>query len=372
MDDAGEILNGIRAWVEHESFTADADDVTRLIQAAGAQFHEAGAQVEQLPGRDGYGDHMRAVSAWGDSQTPGVLVLCHLDTVHPKGTLASDLPFRIDGDKAFGPGIYDMKGGAYLAYAAWRDIAQSGTQTPLPIRFLVTSDEEVGSPTSADLIRQEGRRAKYVLVTEPARDGGRIVTARKGVSRYTIKAYGRPAHAGARHAEGRNAILELARQIERIQAMTDYARGLTFNVGTIRGGTAENVVPQYAEASIDSRALTMADAEDADRRLKSLEPFDADVRIEVTGGINRPPYEKDAKVEALFKTAQDVARGIGFELMDTATGGGSDGNFLAHDVACLDGLGADGDGAHTLQEHVHVPSLVPRKQLLQGLMVNLS
>lgn len=371
MNDTAEILDGIRSWVEIESQTADVAGVNRQMSKAADDFSGIGAKVERIAGRDGYGDHLKVSAPWG-GDGPGVLVLCHLDTVHPKGTLARDLPFRVEGDRAYGPGIADMKGGAYAAFAALRGIIRSGKMTTLPIRFLYTSDEEVGSPTSRALIEREADNAKYVLVTEPAREGGKIVTARKGVGRYVINAHGRPSHAGANHPAGRSAIRELARQVLAIEGMTDYERGVTTNVGQISGGTADNVIPAFATATIDLRVATATDGELMDRTFKTLKPHDPDVRLEVVGEMNRPPYEMNDGVARLFDHASTLAREIGFELIGVKTGGGSDGNFTAHKVPTLDGLGVDGQGAHTLQEFISIPSIVPRMMLQRRLMETLS
>jgi glutamate carboxypeptidase len=368
---AQEILEGLRSWVEIESQTADVDGVNRMMSKCAADYEAAGAKVERIPGKDSRGDHLRITSAWG-GDGPGILVLCHLDTVHPKGTLAKDLPFRIDGNKAYGPGIYDMKGGAYIALCAYRAIAAGPTPNGLPVRFLYVSDEETGSRTSRALIEQEAERAKYVLVTEPARDGGRVVTGRKGVGRYVMRTRGRPAHAGSKHQEGRNAIAELARQVVMIDGWTDYARGITFNIGQIKGGTADNVVPEHCSATIDMRVLTVADGEVMDRKLKSLKAHNPDIELVIEGGLNRPPFEKNAGIAALFAHAKGIAAEIGFELHDLSTGGGSDGNFTAHKVPTLDGLGVDGNGAHTLDEHLFISSLVPRMLLQKRLMETLA
>lgn len=368
--DAAAMLAGIRAWVEIESQTADVEGVNRVMTAAAVDFASAGARVERIPGSNGRGDHLLIASPWG-GDAKGIGVLCHLDTVHPRGTLAQ-LPFRVDGDRAYGPGIYDMKGGAYLAFAAYAAIARAGRTTPLPIRFIYASDEEVGSPTSRALIEALGERSRHVLVTEPARDGGRIVTGRKGVARYELRARGRPAHSGGRHKDGRSAILEIARHVVAIEAMTDYPRGLTFNIGQIGGGTADNVVPEHAWANIDMRMRTMADAEAMDQHLRALRPHNGDVTLEVSGRLNRPPFEKNAGITALFDHAAALAREIGYELRDVYAGGGSDGNFTAHRVPTLDGLGVDGDGAHTLKEHLLVSSLEPRMMLLKRLFETLT
>ena len=370
-----DLLAGIRAWVEIETPTSDPASVNRLMDLVADQFSATGARIERIPGREGRGDHLSVTSPWGGphgENRSGILVLCHLDTVHPHGTLADDLPFRVEGDKAYGPGICDMKGGAYLAFAAYRAIAADPGLQNLPVRLLYTSDEEVGSPTSRVLIETAAESAKYVLVTEPARDGGKIVIARKGVGSYQITTHGRPAHSGVRHADGRSAILEMAHQIIAIEGMTDYARGITLNIGKITGGTADNVVPQTCTAAIDLRVTTLKDADEMHQRLTTLQPRGADTRVEVHGGINRQPYQQDAAGRRLFEHARICAREFGIDLEGVSTGGGSDGNFTAHMVATLDGLGCDGFGAHTLGEHLFVSSLLPRKMLLQRLLATLT
>ena len=373
-DETQSLLAGIRQWVEIETPTTYPAGVNSLMDLVAQQFKAVGANVERIPGTDGRGDHLSITSPWraphGDN-SDGILVLSHLDTVHPLGTLAKHLPFRIDGDKAYGPGTADMKGGAYLAYAAYRTIAADPRLQKLPIRLLYTSDEEVGSPTSRALIERASESAKYVLVLEAARDGGKIVTARKGVGRYDITTHGRPSHSGARHADGRSAIVEMAHQIIAIEAMTDYASGTTLSVGIVEGGTADNVVPQTCSATIDVRVTSMAKAAEIHRSLTSLVPRTRDVTIEVTGGMNRAPYEETAAGRALFEHAKVCAREFGIDLVGIHTGGGSDGNFTAHRVATLDGLGCDGVGAHTLEEHLLISSLVPRKMLLQRLLETL-
>lgn len=364
-----ELLEGIRQWVEIESQTADPEGVNRVMSVVAEGYAQAGARVERIPGRDGFADHLSITAPWGGEE-PGILVLCHLDTVHPKGTLET-LPFKVEDDKAFGPGIYDMKGGAYLAYAAFRSLAEVGRTTPLPLRFLYLSDEEVGSPTSRPLIEAAGEGAKYVLVTEPARDGGKVVTGRKGSSRYVITTEGKPAHSGSRHHVGRSAIREMAHQIVALEGLTDYDRGLTFNVGRIQGGTTPNTIPQHCRVELDVRMARLEDADEAHSRVTALEPVDPDVAITVTGQLNRPPYEKTPEIAALFEKAHALAAEIGFELADTHTGGGSDGSFLAARVPTLDGLGVDGSGAHTLNEHLYVSSLVPRMTLQRRLFETL-
>ncbi|MGI9424977.1 MAG: M20 family metallopeptidase [Hyphomicrobiaceae bacterium] len=369
MPTSGELLSGIQEWVEIESKSSDRDDVNRMMDLVAGQFAEQGARVARIPGEDGFGDHLSISSKWGADE-PGILVLCHLDTVHPKGTLQSN-PFRVEGDRAFGPGTYDMKGGAHLAYAAYRTLAQAKQTTPLPIRYLYVADEEVGSRTSRRHIEAAARKAKYVLVTEPARDGGKIVTARNGSARYMINVEGRPAHSGTRHSDGRSAILEMSEQVVRLENMTDYGRELTFNVGRIEGGTTPNTVPQFCAAELDVRFATLADGVETHAFVSTLPAFNPDVTVSVTGQINRPPFPRTDANDKLFDVAKDLAADIGFVLEDTKTGGGSDGNFTAASVATLDGLGVDGAGAHTLDEYLLVSSLLPRFQLQLRLLQTL-
>ena len=369
--DADEILAGIREWVEIESPTTDAAAVNRMADKVQADYAGIGARLERIAGRDGFGDHLLVTSPWG-GDGPGILVLSHLDTVHAMGTLATKLPFRVEGDVAYGPGIYDMKGGAHLAFAAMRHLAREGRETVLPIRHLLVSEEEVGSPTSRAIIEREARRAKFVLVTEPAREGGKIVTARKGTARFELRIKGRPAHSGARHEDGRSAVKELARQILDLEAMTDYALGVTVNVGVVSGGTRANVVAEDAYAEIDMRVPNPAVGDVAVAKVLALKPYDPDVTLTVTGGLNRPGYEKGPEIEALLQHAKRIAAGIGFELQDLKTGGGSDGNFTAAIAPTLDGLGVDGKGGHTDYEQLYVSSLVPRARLMLGLFEELS
>ncbi len=369
--DADELLAGIREWVEIESPTTDAAAVNRMVDKVQADYAAIGARLERIAGRDGFGDHLLVTSPWG-GDGPGILVLSHLDTVHDIGTLAGKLPFRVEGDAAYGPGIYDMKGGAHLAFAAMRHLARLGRHSSLPIRHLCVSEEEMGSPTSREFIIREARRAKYVLVTEPAREGGRIVTARKGTARFELHIKGRAAHSGARHEDGRSAIKELARQILDLEAMTDYSTGVTVNVGVVSGGTRSNVVAEEARAEIDMRVPNPEIGDVAVARMLAITAYDPDVTLTITGGLNRPGYEKGAAIEALFQEARRIAAGIGFDLQDLKTGGGSDGNFTAALAPTLDGLGVDGAGAHSDEERLYVSSLVPRAKLLLGLFEELS
>ncbi|WP_340107902.1 M20 family metallopeptidase [Pikeienuella sp. HZG-20] len=362
--DPEEMLAGIREWVEIESPSDDRDAVNRIADLVEAQCAEFGLVVDRIPGEAGWGDLIRARSPGHDGAAPGLLVLCHYDTVHPIGVKDAENPIRREGDKFYGPGSYDMKAGAYLALYAYRHLARKGERSRLPVTFLFMPDEEVGTPFGRKHIEAEAANAKYALVTEPARDGGRVVLARKGVARFTIRATGRPAHAGVNHEAGRSAIREIARQILEIEAMTDYERGVTLNVGMVAGGTGVNVVPRECRIDVDMRVLTEADGEEMTRRIYALTPHDPDVALEIEGGMNRPPYEMTAESEALFEIARAASREHGLDLRHTTvSGGGSDGNFTAAlGVPTLDGMGADGAGAHTLSEHILVSSLKPRAE----------
>ena len=374
--DAEEILEGIRRWVEVESPSHDAAAVNRMVDVVAAAMAGIGAGVERRPGRDGYGDLLTTRMPWRGGKAQGgkgILILSHLDTVHPIGTAKDVNPIRREGDSVYGPGIYDMKGGAYIAYYALRHLVRAGRETPLPVTFMFVPEEEVGSPTSRAAIEAACREAKYVLVTEPARDGGRIVTGRKGAARFDLKVKGRASHAGLRHQDGRSAIREMARQILAIEAMTDYARGITTNVGTIKGGTGINVVPAACEAGVDLRFPTPELWAEAEARILGLKPHDPDVELAISGAVTRPAYQKNAGIAKLYEHAKQLAKEIGFDLGEVSnTGGGSDGNFPgAMGIPTLDGLGVDGRGAHAVDEQLYYSSLEPRARLFLRLLETL-
>jgi glutamate carboxypeptidase len=359
------ILAGVRSWVEIESPTEAPEQVNKLASLVAGLYRDLPASVERIAGRDGCGDHLVARSSWGQD-APGILILSHLDTVHPLGFIER-LPFKVEGGSAFGPGIYDMKGGAYIAHHAFRQLCADGSRSPLGITQLYVSDEEIGSPTSRALIEKEGQKAKYVLVTEPARDGGKIVTGRKGVGRFEVFIKGVPAHSGTRPQDGRSAIRELANVIQALEAMNDPKRGITVNVGVVKGGTRPNVIAEEAYAEVDARLPTIADAGEIVPKILGIKSRSEGVNVTVTGELNRPPYEKGNAGAALYEHAKTLAAELGFDLVDTFTGGGSDGNFTAPYTATLDGLGVDGKGAHTHYEQLYISSLEPRARLLYRL-----
>jgi glutamate carboxypeptidase len=361
----------LQGWVARESPTLDAAAVNKMQDLVQAFFSVDHCSVERIAGRDGLGDTLKVTAGPANGERP-ILVMSHVDTVHPLKTIEHDLPLRRDGDRLYGPGIYDMKGGAYLAAEAFRMVAINGSARR-PLVFLFTPDEEIGSPTTRAIIEDEGRRAAFALVTEPARDGGRIVTARKGVGRFEVHVEGRPAHSGARHQDGRSAIREAARQILAIEALTDYGRGVTTSVAQVHGGTAPNVIPQHCRFTVDLRVTTVEDGQQYERQILDLKPHDPDVTLTTSGAMNRPPMAKSAAIQALYDHAAGLATELGFALPEAPmTGGGSDGNFTAAiGTPTLDGLGCDGEGAHTLQEHCFVSSLAPRAALMARLLETL-
>ncbi len=368
--DADTMLDGLRTWIECESPTYDASAVNRMMDVASRDLIIAGARIERVAGRMGFGDCVRATFPHATPNQPGILVMGHLDTVHPIGTLEK-LPFRRNGTRAWGPGILDMKGGNYMALEAIRQLARTHIQTPVPVTVLFTSDEEVGSPSTRDLIEAEAARHKYVLVPEPARADGGVVTGRYAIARFILEATGRPSHAGARLAESRSAIREMARKLIEIEDMT--TEDCTFSVGVIHGGQWVNCVT----TTCTGEALSMAKRqEDLDRGVAAMLALTAssnDVQFKVARGVTRPVWEPDAKVMALYEKARGIAQGLGYDIPSQSSGGGSDGNFTgAMGIATLDGLGVQGAGAHTLDEHIVVDSLAYRGKLMAGLLATLT
>ncbi len=364
--DADEMLAGLRAWVECESPTHDAAAVNRMMAVAARHMALMGATVETIPGRMGFGDCVRARFA-SDSEEKGVLVLAHLDTVHPVGTLANGLPFRREGELAYGPGIQDMKGGTYLAIEAIGQLIRAGIPTRRPVTVLLTSDEEVGSPSTRDLIEAEAARHAVVLVPEPARPDGGVVTGRYAIARFNLRTTGRPSHAGSRLADGRSAIREMCKQVVAIEEMTTDA--CTFSVGVIHGGQWVNCVATHCDAEALTMAKRQEDLDGAVERMLALRSNTNDVGLEVRRGVTRPVWEPDARVMALHATAEALAQRLGFSVPSQSSGGGSDGNFTgAMGIPTLDGLGIEGAMAHTLQEHVRVASLASRGRLFAGLL----
>lgn len=366
------LLGEVRAWVEIESPTQDAAAVNRMADFVEAKLRALGATIERQPGTGGFGDILVGRLP-GEQNSPGILLLGHIDTVHPVGTLAGPLPFRVEGDRAYGPGIYDMKGGNAIALAALAHLRATGRRPHLPVTVMMIPDEEVGSPSSRAAIEAEAKKHRLVLVVEPSGEGGRITIARHGIARWHLRTIGRPAHAGAYHAAGRSAIREMAHQILAVEALTDYDRNFYVNIGTVNGGTHENMVPAECRAICYSLVPTAKEEAELAAALRALKPHDPDVQLEVTQGISRPPYGKSPAIQALYDHACALAREIGFEIPgERVAGGGSDGNFTgALAIPTLDGMGVIGAGPHTHEEHLLIPWLVPRTRLLVRLFETL-
>lgn len=370
----GEMLALTRALVETESPSGDEEgsrEVAGLLVDA-ARAVEGVASVDLIESR-AYGVHLRvrAFTETAEAGAGSLLLLGHTDTVHPRGSL-QERPWRVEDGRIYGPGIFDMKANCALALEALRACAALKIVPRRPVVLLLTCDEETGSMTGRALVEEEGRRAESVLVLEPPAKGGRVKTARKGTGMYTLEAYGVAAHAGLEPEKGASAILEISRQIERVHALNDAARGITLTVGVVHGGTRSNVVPAEASAEIDVRFSTAEDAARIETGIRNLRPFDERVRLSVRGGINRPPLERTAKVAALYERARAIAAALDFELGEAQVGGASDGNFLtALGVGVLDGLGIDGDGAHATHEHIIMDDIARRGALLAGLIASL-
>ncbi len=365
-----EMLALLSEMVRHESPTHDKAAVDRYGQFLCAAFTDAGMTVETLP-QERYGDHHRLTfdPPGGATETGQITILCHLDTVWDIGELERQ-PLRTEGNQIFGPGIYDMKGGTLLVLYALKALAALGLQPRRRIVLLLTSEEEIGSPTSRAVIEAEARKSTYVLCLEaPMAPRGSLKTARKGVGRFTLTITGRAAHAGVDPTKGISAITELAHQTLALVALNDYAVGTTVNVGVVNGGTRANVVAAEATAEIDLRVATLAEAERVIPAILGLQPVLPGATLAVQGGLNRPPMERTAAIGALFEQAKALGATFGYELTETATGGGSDGQFAAAlGIPTLDGLGLVGDGAHAIGEHILVDSVAPRGALLTALL----
>ena len=362
-----EMLDGIARWVEIDSPTHDADGVNRMMDAAAAVMYGLGATITRHPGRDGLGD---AVLARVGPDGPGILVLAHLDTVHPVGSAGEWM--RREGDRFYGPGAYDMKGGAFLATYALGALLDDGQAPRLPITFLFVGDEEIGSPTSRPLIEAEASRHHYVLVPEPAQDRGNLITGRWAFQRFVVEARGAPAHAGAAGAGGASAIREIAAQIGAIESISDAERDVTVSVGVVNGGTFVNVVPERCRAEVLAVTATEEDFHRVRRRMHGLRSRSHGISLEVTPGPVRPLFAPTPESLALYERARTLAQRIGFNPGHGTVGGGSDGNFTgALGVPTLDGIGVCGDAFHTSQEHLLVSSLVPRARLMAELMRSL-
>lgn len=353
----------LAAWAQIESCSDDPVGLDAFASVLTTRFIGMGAEVEPVGAT-----HL--VARWPGTGKP-ILLLGHFDTVYPRGSLAQQ-PVVLRGPKLYGPGVVDMKGGLLIGCVAIEALRALDRLGPRPVWYLCTSDEELGSPTSRSAIEELAQQSAAALVLEGAGNGGALKTARKGVGLYDLQITGRAAHAGVAPEQGRNALLELSHQIIWLQSLNDPETGTTVNVCTASGGVTANVIPAEARAEVNVRVRTLAEAERLQQALTSRQSVDPDVTIRFTGGLNRPPMERSPQIGQLFSHAQQLARELGFDVDEVATGGGSDGNFTAGlGIPTLDGLGPIGGGAHALHEHVNLDSFVPRTALLARLLETL-
>jgi glutamate carboxypeptidase len=362
------LLDFIEGLVAIESPSDDPAAVNRCGAELAMRLEGIGAAVTLVPAA-GAGDHVRATFGAGARQ---ILLLGHFDTVWPVGQL-QQMPLKRSDGRLYGPGVFDMKAGIGLAALATRAVMTAAVPPDTRIVMLWTTDEEIGSGSSRAVIESEARQSQAVLVLEPSLPGGALKTSRKGVGEFEMVARGVAAHAGLDPGKGVSAVRELARQILALDELQDPSRGVTLTVGLIAGGTRSNVVPAEARATIDARAVTRADAEQVERTMRSLKPRLPGAQLTVTGGFDRPPLERSEGVVRLFEAARMVASGFGIALEEGSAGGGSDGNLTAAlGIPTLDGLGATGDGAHALHEHVIIDGLAPRAAIIAGLIERLT
>ena len=358
------MLDLLKRLVEIESPSHDKAGVDRVGSLVAEECRRLGAALTIHP-QTIVGDQVEA--HWGEWRN-GILLLSHMDTVHPVGSLHGN-PFHEADGRIMGPGTQDMKGGIVIGLTALASMAEGSHAPARGMTALFTSDEEIGSQASRLLIETLARQSSLVLVLEPSMPDGAIKTWRKGVGDFIVSVHGRAAHAGSDHQMGRNAIEELARQVLVIQKLTDYDQGTTLNVGTIRGGTASNVVPEEATAEVDLRVLKPTEFERIHASLHALKPVLDGTTIEVSGELNRPPMPFDEIMKATFEKARRIATGIGMQLRAGGTGGASDANFVAPlGVPVLDGLGAIGAGEHTGREFIFKHSLPERAELLAAIL----
>ncbi|WP_435168967.1 M20 family metallopeptidase [Falsirhodobacter sp. 1013] len=360
-------LAELRTWVDIESPTADRNAVNAMADLAQAAATARGFHTTRIPTDAQTGDLL--VARCGDpDRAARILILTHLDTVHPRGTLSGPLPWREDGDRLYGPGVYDMKSGALMALHA---LTLAEGRAAATILFI--PDEETGTHATRTLVEDHARRARAVLVMEPAREGGKIVTGRRGSALYRIRVQGRAAHSGTRPQDGRSAIRAAAKLVLDLESMNDPDRRIGVNVGVIRGGTTRNTVPAECVLDVDVRLPDLAAQHDIIAKIEALTPSDPDISFDISGGVSRPAFTADAGSLALFDRAAPIAEAMGYPLVAMTSGGGSDGNFTAAlGIPTLDGLGPDGADAHTQTEHIFPSTIAPRLAMLTNLLITLT
>jgi glutamate carboxypeptidase len=362
-----QMVAAIRELVEVESPSDNKKAVDGIAELIAKKFEALGGKI-RFHMAEAFGSHLQ-VDFGGKTKAKPILLLGHYDTVYPLGILAT-MPCRVADGRLWGPGVLDMKSGIVLMLTAIHSLKERPGGLPHPVTVLLVSDEEVGSDSSRAITRSLAKKSCAVLVCEPSYGlHGAVKTARKGVGEYTLKVAGKASHAGLDFEKGQSAIVELSRQIIEISKLVDLKRGLTLNVGVIEGGTRTNVVAAEAKAHIDLRIARLKDAALIDRKLRALRSFNKKCKLELTGGLNRPPMERTAGVASLYSTASALAEDLGWKLKEAAVGGGSDGNFTAAlGIPTLDGLGGVGEGAHAQHESILIDELPRRAALLASLL----
>ena len=367
------LLEGIRRWAAMESPSNRPDYVERLVSHVAEHLASIGATCERVDlGPDCARPVVARFNQCLDSRPDGILILGHLDTVHPVGSVDGPMPIKVESGKLFGPGVMDMKGGVYLAVDALERLVRSGELPACPITVLLNTDEEIGSPYSRNLIEREAARHACVLVPEPVRQGHAVI-GRYAFARYEIATRGTPAHAGADNSAGRSAIRAMAGIIERLEALTEMNRIVSFSVGVIHGGEFVNVVPVECRAQV----LAVADSEDNLRYVQEVmdgvPDWASDVTVDVTTGPKRPLFLPSEGTMRMFEHAREIGSALGLDLKGRVSGGGSDGNFTgALGVPTLDGIGVAGEGPHTLGECLEIDTLAPRTELIRSLLLRLA
>ena len=369
--DTEEMLTGLRPWIETESPTFDGAAVNRMMDVVQHELAILGARTERIPSPMGLGDSLRAEMPHPKAGEGGILLLGHMDTVHPIGTLAK-LPYKREGEICYGPGLMDMKGGNYVYLDALRKLLAAGIDTPLPVTVLFTPDEEIGTPATRRLIEEEAKRHKYILVPEPARPDGGAVIGRYAIARFNLQTRGRPSHAGWALSEGRSAIAEMAKAVGTIEGMT--TEDCTFSLGVFHAGQWVNCVSSVCDAEVLSMAKTQEQLDAGVEKMMALNSDEGDVIMEIRRGVTRPVWEPDQPgTMAMLKLAQDIGGELGIEITGSSAGGGSDGNFTGFlGLPTLDSIGVRGKGLHTLQEHIYIDSLTERAKLAAGLFCRLT
>ncbi|KPQ06784.1 MAG: glutamate carboxypeptidase [Rhodobacteraceae bacterium HLUCCA12] len=369
--DTDALAAGIVRWVEMETPSDRPDLIDRLLDDVEASFDGLPVSLRRIPARDGCGGQLVIDYAPRGCTGQPALLMGHVDTVWDTGTLA-ERPVRRDGDRLHGPGIFDMKAGSYLATNTLRHIAAKGLVPPRPIRVFLNGDEEIGSPVSRETIEELSADAAFVLVPEPSFEApGTVITARKGWARFTLTAHGVSSHAGGNRTDGRSAIHEIARHIMQMEAMNETETSATFNVGVVEGGTRANVVPDLARIEIDMRVDDIATGERLVREMLARQPIGDDIRLTVSGGMNRPPFARSDAVARLYAATAALAGHLDLPIAETSRGGVSDGNFAAAlGRPVLDGMGCSGAGAHAVHEHILVSTIAPRAALMHGMLMS--